>query len=109
MRGEMHNGIDALHDLGQPSLLSNIGHHQLETFDQEGVPARQVIVDDYLVSPAPQSARRVASDVSRSTHYQNGQFVPLYDWVVTDPRLLGVLHSGNRLCFFQKSSIQDGT
>jgi len=27
----------------------------------------------------------VASDVSRSTHHQNGQFVPLYDWVVTDP------------------------
>jgi hypothetical protein len=87
MSGKMHNGVHALHDLGQPLVIRNIRHHQLETLDQEVVPARQVVVDNNLISVTPQGSRRMASYVSRSTHYQNHQDVSSPLPVVTILRL----------------------
>src|SRR5580658_476142 len=75
MCGKMHNGIHTFHNLGQGGAVRDVGYDQLETVRQEGVPARQVVVDDGFISMAAQSPRRVASDVSRSTHYQNRQVI----------------------------------
>jgi hypothetical protein len=65
----MHDGIHTPHDMTQLAAIGNIAHYQLKTVSQKGMPAREVVVDENLISLTVQSAGRVAPDVACSTNY----------------------------------------
>ena len=73
MRGKVHDRIHPPQRSRQSSHIGNIAPHQLESGGQKLVPRRQIVIDHNLVPTAPQGARRMASDISRSSNDQNDQ------------------------------------
>src|SRR4051812_44422869 len=87
MSGEVHNSIHPLQRSPQLGIVGHVGFDQFESLGQTTVPIDQTVVNNGFVTRTPQGARSVATDITRSSHYKNCQWIiplsrlnnPLFD------------------------------
>jgi hypothetical protein len=73
MRGEVHDGIHALHGLRQRGGIGDVALDQLKALGESPVAGGKIVVEDDRIAMPAQRSRGVAPDVPGTSSYKNGQ------------------------------------
>jgi hypothetical protein len=72
---KVHHGIDPPQGRTERRCIRQFSLDQLETVGEADVASREVVVDYRLMTLSFESTCGMASNVSRTAHHQNDQFV----------------------------------